>query len=39
MIEKYLIIKTSTYNKFTNNILNAKIKEKSWLINLTFLNL
>ena len=39
MMEKHLIIKTSNYNKFTNNILTAKIKEKIWLINLTFLDL
>ena len=25
---------TSAYNNFTSNTLNAKIKQKSWLMNL-----
>ena len=28
----------SGYNKFTNEIVNAKIKENIWLINLIFLD-
>ena len=30
---------TSDYNKFTNDILDAKIKKESYLINLIFLDL
>ena len=30
---------TSDYNKFTNSILDANIKEKNWLMNLIFLSL
>ena len=32
--EKYLI--TADYNKFTSDILDAKIKQKTWSMNLIF---
>ena len=37
--EKKKYYTTFYYKKFTNDTLDAKIKEKSWLINIMFLNL